>query len=151
LVVCPSGCQFTTLAAAIAAASNGDKIRLDAGTFEGGVTIDKDVSLIGSGAGETTITGPSPVVAIAGGATATISSLTISGGSTGGGDGSGGGIANAGTLVLKDSTVSGNTALLKGGGIYNSGTLSVFKSTVSGNATVGIEFTTTAPHGRWDL
>src|SRR5262245_1401795 len=140
LSVCSTGCQFTTLAAAVAAASSGDKIKLDAGTFDGGVTIDKNISLVGSGAEDTTITGSSPIVAIGSGATATISSLTITGGSTGSGDGFGGGIANAGTLVLRDSTVTGNTALLKGGGIYNSGHLSVFKSTVSGNATAGTGF-----------
>ena len=44
----------------------------------------------------------------------------------------GGGLSNSGTLTLRDSTVSGNTAGL-GGGLSNSGTLTLTNSTVSGN------------------
>ncbi len=45
----------------------------------------------------------------------------------------GGGIVNSGTLTLNYSTVSGNTATGGGGGIVNSGTLTLNYSTVSGN------------------
>jgi hypothetical protein len=48
--------------------------------------------------------------------------------------GEGGGIYNAGTFMLTNSTVSGNT----GGGIYNDGTLTLTNSTVSGNTGSGI-------------
>ncbi len=50
----------------------------------------------------------------------------------------GGGILNSGTLTLKNSTVSGNTAHPSqdgsGGGIYNRGTLTLKNSTVSENS-----------------
>ena len=46
----------------------------------------------------------------------------------------GGGIYNAGTLEVRDSTVSDNEAFQAGGGIYNGGgTLTVVNSTISGN------------------
>ena len=52
-------------------------------------------------------------------------------------DGQGGGLYNLGTVRLRSSTVSGNTALRSsggwGGGILNAGTMSVASSTISGN------------------
>jgi hypothetical protein len=60
----------------------------------------------------------------------TLQSITLSGGSSG----SGGGVLNSGTLSIKDSTISGNTANFGGGGVYNyPGTLTVENSTISGN------------------
>lgn len=65
------------------------------------------------------------------GATVTIQDLTIANGSVS--DGNGGGILNNGTLTLKDSLVSGNTAAL-GGGIYNqNGTLTLNGTRVANN------------------
>jgi hypothetical protein len=56
------------------------------------------------------------------------------------GAGQGGGLENAGTLTVSNSTLSGNTASGtgsfaqgSGGGIYNFGTLTVSNSTLSGN------------------
>jgi hypothetical protein len=50
-------------------------------------------------------------------------------------DNSGGGVSNAGTLYLRNSLVSGNTAADNAGGIHNStGTLLVVNSTISGNS-----------------
>jgi hypothetical protein len=46
----------------------------------------------------------------------------------------GGGIANAGTLTVTNSTISGNSAANFGGGINNLGTLNVIGSTISGNS-----------------
>jgi predicted outer membrane repeat protein len=130
LQVCPSGCSFTTIAGALAAAANGDTIGIAAGTYTGGFTVDKNVTLRGKGADQTTITGGRQVVTVAGGVSATIKSVTISGGESA----FGGGIFNNGTLTLKESTVSGNTASFFGGGIYNNGgTLTLQESTVSGN------------------
>jgi hypothetical protein len=50
--------------------------------------------------------------------------------------GSGGGIYNVGgTVIVSDSTLSGNDALYNGGGIYNiGGTVTVSSSTLSGNS-----------------
>src|SRR5438093_1423800 len=65
LRVCPSGCPFTTIGAALAAAANGDKIQLAAGTYGGGFTIDKSVTLLGVGSGKTTISGGGTVATVA--------------------------------------------------------------------------------------
>lgn len=48
----------------------------------------------------------------------------------------GGGIYNDanGSIVLNDSTLTGNTTGLTGGGIYNGGTLTINSSTLSGNS-----------------
>jgi hypothetical protein len=46
----------------------------------------------------------------------------------------GGGIANAGTLTVTNSTISGNSVPEWGGGINNLGTLTVTNSTISGNS-----------------
>jgi len=44
-----------------------------------------------------------------------------------------GGISNTGGMILTNSTVSGNTALIRGGGILNGGVVTLTNSTVSGN------------------
>jgi hypothetical protein len=49
---------------AIAAASAGDTIQIAAGTYGGGITIDKSLRLVGAGAQATTIEGGGPVVTI---------------------------------------------------------------------------------------
>src|SRR5262249_9674803 len=50
LSVCPSGCAFTQIAPALAAANDGDTISIGAGTYNGGLTVDKSVKLVGAGA-----------------------------------------------------------------------------------------------------
>jgi hypothetical protein len=66
------------------------------------------------------------------GATVHIEGLTLTGGSN---VEIGGGVHNAGgTLIMKASTVSGNTALVHGGGLWNSGTLTVEGGAISSNA-----------------
>ncbi|MEJ2304086.1 MAG: choice-of-anchor Q domain-containing protein, partial [Anaerolineales bacterium] len=67
------------------------------------------------------------------GGNVTIEGLTIEGGNV---REDGGGIFNAATLTLAQSTVISNTAALDGGGIYNTGTLTVTNSTLSGNTAV---------------
>jgi hypothetical protein len=57
------GC-FATIQAAVDAARDGDTIHVGAGTFAGGVTIDKSVSLVGVSAAQTRIQGGGPVVTI---------------------------------------------------------------------------------------
>src|SRR5271157_1225772 len=63
--------------------------------------------------------------------TASISGLTISGGTT---TGDGGGLENFGTTTLTNCTVSGNSAGFRAGGLYNGGTLTMTNCTVSGNS-----------------
>ena len=55
---------YSTLQAAVNAAHNGDTIRIDSGTFAGGVTITSSVNLVGAGAKKTTISGGGPVLTI---------------------------------------------------------------------------------------
>ena len=48
--------------------------------------------------------------------------------------GRGGGIDNEGTLTIQNSTVANNSASDRGGGIFNAGTLTVSDTTIAGNA-----------------
>src|SRR5215218_4556440 len=78
---------FDTVQEAVDAAHNGGVIRIEPGTFAGGVTIDKSVKVVGSGARKTIIKGGGPVLTI-GEAFAprepkvTISKVKITGGHT---------------------------------------------------------------------
>jgi hypothetical protein len=97
------------------------------------------ISIVGPGANLVTITGSSTdgAVEVAGGVTASISGLTISGGTAApvdGASGDGGAIDNFGTLTLTGLAITGNTAS-NGGGIANEvgGTLTLSDSTLSGN------------------
>ncbi len=94
--------------------------------------------------GTETITGPaagvtvnargtSRVFQVDSGVTASISGLTISGGSNS--SGNGGGLVNYGTATLNDCTVSGNSAYF-GGGVWNAPAtnLTLTDCTVSGNS-----------------
>jgi hypothetical protein len=69
-------------------------------------------------------------------------------GSTFSGGGSGGGIVNGpvATLVLRSSTVTGNTTVGFGGGISNGGTLSLYDTTISGNTASGYVVGTLVPY-----
>jgi hypothetical protein len=87
LTVCPSGCTFSQIAPALAAANNGDTIAIDAGTYDGGFTADVSVKLIGAGPGRTIISGGGPVITIgqifaASEPTVSIDGVTITGGVT---------------------------------------------------------------------
>ncbi len=97
--------------------------------------------------GAVTITGPAAGVTISGGGnsrvfeidsgvTASISGLTIAGGSTA--SANGGGLANYGTAMLTDCTLSGNSAssAYSGGGVYNAeyASLTLTDCLVSGNS-----------------
>jgi hypothetical protein len=64
LNVCPSGCPHTQIAPALVAAKNGDTVKIGPGTYDGGVTIDVSVKLVGAGAGRTIISGGGPVLTI---------------------------------------------------------------------------------------
>jgi pectin methylesterase-like acyl-CoA thioesterase len=115
LTVCPSGCTFSTIQAAIDAAGSGDKIKIAAGSYsENLITGGKDLSLAGAGARKTTIAGAgSGTVVTIGSGSVEIRGVTITGGNAAQ---LGGGILNtSGTLTLKKSKVTGNTAANDGG------------------------------------
>ena len=121
------------------------------------------ISITGPGANLLTLSASngSRVFQVTAGTKASISGVTITGGSalaTGGQSGLGGGIDNFGNLTLSGIAISGNSAIngggfaneakatasivnstvssntaTTGGGIYNAGTLSVSNSTIAGN------------------
>src|SRR5262245_41155114 len=102
----------------------------------GQLTIAKDLTIAGPGAGVLTVSGnnASRVFEVTSAVTVALSGLTIAFGL---GDGlHGGGILNAGTLAVTASTLSSNSVFgAAGGGIYNSGgTLTITASTLSGNS-----------------
>jgi hypothetical protein len=87
LTVCPSGCAFSQVAAAVAAAKNRDTISIAAGTYAGGFTVNVSLKLVGGGAGKTIISGGGPVITIgeafaASEPTVSIDGVTITGGVT---------------------------------------------------------------------
>ncbi len=144
LNVCQSGCPYTQLAPALAAAQSGDKVTIGPGTYAGGVTIDVSVKLVGSGPGATIISGGGPVLTIgvadaASEPTVTIDGVTVTGGVTIGNltpfSGRGGGIyipRAAGPSTGATVTIS-PFADAGGGGISNDGTLTLDHTTVSDN------------------
>ena len=90
--------------------------------------------------GTQTITGPAPgvtinaraasrVFQIDGGVTASLSGLTITGGSAD----QGGGLLNSGTLTMTNCTISGNSASKGGGGLASFGALTLTSCTLTGN------------------
>jgi len=159
LRVCPT-CAYTDISAALAAAAqSGDKtIRIEAGSYPGTFTVSTNVSLVGAGAGQTTVGG----VIVDAGVSVTIKGVTITNVSGGPDDR---GVRNAGDLTLKDSVVTDNVtvgaagifnlstgtvtlqdstvtrnsaALGSGGGIYNLGSVILRDSTVSENGSFAL-------------
>ena len=120
------GC-FATVQAAVDAAHDGDTIELGIGTFQGGVTIDKSVEVVGVSAAATIIRGGGPVVTIGEFAGANelqvaISRVTITGGvNDTAGLAAGGGIwipqstgrATGAAVTIADSVITGNRAAPK--------------------------------------
>ena len=142
-----------SLRQAIVSAANGDTITIPAGTYalaagNGQLDLASGVTIHGAGQATTTIEGDGSgrVMLISGNATtATLSGLTIAGGSTTQTAGGGLDAAGPGPVVLDDVTVTGNTVAPSvgafnegGGGILSSTDLTLNGSTVSHNTvTVG--------------
>ncbi len=85
----------------------------------------------GPGASLLTISGNNSVEVfqVNSGTTASLSALTVTAGSAT----NGGGINNAGSLTVTDSTVASNNASNSGGGINNAGALTINNGTITGN------------------
>jgi hypothetical protein len=160
LTVCPSGCAFNQIDPAIAAANPGDTIKVAAGHYDGGFTINKSVKLVGAGAGSTIIEGGGPVITVgqafaASEPTVTIDGVTVTGGVTLGNlspdVARGGGIyipraagpSTGATVTIRNSVIRDNrvapsgavdsVASAGGGGISNDGTLTLDHTLVTGN------------------
>jgi hypothetical protein len=133
LHVC-STCSYTTVQAAVEAASSGDTIDVAAGRYGGPITVDVNVNLIGDGSSVTTLRGGLPVIAIGAGVTVNIFGFTISdSGTNASPTETGGGLLNAGKVMLRHTVITGNFSY-GGAGIYNDGgVVSLQDSTVSNN------------------
>jgi integrase len=109
-------------------------INLTSGQLELSNTSETE-KIIGPAAGVTISGGGlSRVLQVDANVQASISGLTITGGST---TGNGGGLTNYGTTTLTNCTVSGNLSGNTGGGIYNGATLTVSNCVFSGNSAPG--------------
>jgi hypothetical protein len=134
--VCASGCEFSSVQAAIDAAALGATIAICPGTYHEDLSIVQDVRLVGAGdgqgSGDTILQGTADgAVVTNGGGVVALEQVRITGGMPGNSNGSG--IANVrGTVTLTHCTVSGNTGEF-GGGILNNGTLRLIASEISGN------------------
>ncbi|MBK8618544.1 MAG: SBBP repeat-containing protein [Anaerolineales bacterium] len=144
--VCDSDCS---LREAIVTASTGDTISFELSLsgaiirLDSSLLIDKGLTIDGSsltshiqisGDTEGDGTGDVSVFQIGGPSPVELNGLDIVKGKTSGVHG-GGGIANYGTLTIKNSTLSGNSYVggLGGGGIYNKGHLTLINSTITDN------------------
>ena len=133
--VCASGCPFTSVQAAVNAASPGALIHICPGTYTENITINNHVTLAGagsgSGGGNTILSGNQngTVVSVNGGPSVTLQNLRI----TNGAAIDGGGISNQGSLTVNSCVITSNSAD-QGAGIWNSGgLLTLHQSTVSNN------------------
>jgi hypothetical protein len=126
------------LQAAINAVGPSGNVILCAGTWtlQKTLTIDKNVALLGAGAGSSILSGGGKerVLEVDDAPTVTLRDLTISNGMT---VTDGGGINNQGILTLIDVVVAGNSAGELGGGIFNGGILTLVGSTTIENNTAG--------------
>ncbi|MEE9913043.1 MAG: FG-GAP-like repeat-containing protein [Deltaproteobacteria bacterium] len=147
-----------------------DRVNIPAGTYttvSSQYSIAKNISIVGAGAGTTTINGAGKgrVFLISGNYIVSFAGVTITGGTApgdwGGGigmngngtltvtsctirnnsAGSGGGISsfnnNGGTINIANCTISNNTASWDGGGTHSYATMNITNSTISNNTAVG--------------
>jgi hypothetical protein len=145
---------FCDVMDAVAAAADGDTIHIAPGTYYEHVVLDKDLELIGTGGDQVTILDGSSsgrVVEVPSAAAVTLTGLTLTNGRSVGWPGSppfsdtaGGLFSYFGSVLLMNSTVTGNSAIGyplgccggtgKGGGVYSmGGDLTLIDSTVGAN------------------
>jgi predicted outer membrane repeat protein len=137
VVFCPRlHCSASRIQDAINSAPSGSTIAVGAGTYLGDITIGKSVTLQAYGPvtidGQNSASNPGSVVVNI--SSATMNAFTITGGYANTNAYWGGGIANYGTLTVRNSVITGNNgAGDEGGGIFNSGQLIVGDTTITGN------------------
>ena len=142
--VCASGCDFTSIQAAIDAAASGDTISLAGETFTEPFTVTKSLTIQGTGAESTILQAAaaqelatSRVISVTEGVTITISGVTVRYGAVSGTtypEAYGGGIFSHGALTLSQSAIVSNTATY-GGGLYTDvdGIINIDDTTFSDN------------------
>lgn len=144
------GSKYSSIQAAVDAASAGDTIALGAGTYKENVHIDKSITITGAGVNRTTVDGNYAGSVLTVGENNPNIVVVLRAMSIRGGKGSpavdpwpatgayqtvisgGGGILNYGRLTIEVSDIRDNNAY-EGGGIYNYGTLNLSSSTVCRN------------------
>jgi predicted outer membrane repeat protein len=146
LSVCPAGCPYTRVQAAIDAAATGATILIAPGIYPARLTIrGKTLTLQGAGSDVTVLDGEhvGRVLFVAWDATVTLRALSVRHGratdaAVPRGEGGGIFIATGGTLTISESAITGNTAAgQRGGGIANRGMLTISQSQISGNTAQG--------------
>lgn len=147
--VCGSGCDFTTIQAAVdATGASGDAvIEIRAGVHtEPGIVIGEGtaVTVRGLGADETVVqaheareAAPERVFLVEEGATLVLERMTIRHGRPSRQEECGGGIMNLGSVTLRQCAVEGNQSN-SGAGICTRGTLEVINSSISDNFADGV-------------
>ncbi|MDY6877128.1 MAG: choice-of-anchor Q domain-containing protein [Chloroflexota bacterium] len=146
-IVCTSGCDFTTIQAAIddPGTADGAIIEItDPIHTEAGIVVNKDVTIRGLGAADTIVQAhetpdeaPERVFLIEEDATLVLEKMTIRHGRPSKQEECGGGIMNLGTLTLDNCVVSDNGSN-SGAGICSSGALMLINSTVRYNTADGV-------------
>ena len=144
--VCASGCDFTTIQAAIDDPSTEDGAIIkvtDPVHTEAGIVVNKGVTIRGLGADNTIVQAHDEpgeaserVFYVEEGATVILESMTIRHGRPLPKEEEGGGINNYGTLTIKNCIVTNNSAI-GGGGVSSRGTLTIIASTISDNVARG--------------
>ena len=126
VTVCASGCTYTTISDAVAAASSGEVIKVSAGTYDGGFVISTSLTIQGANRKTTIISGGAAnhgtVVEVEANPV-TISGVTITGGtwSSTSGETGGGVVVGSGALNLRNCYINNNEGNDgAGGGAINS-------------------------------
>lgn len=140
--VCASGCDFSSIQAAIDVAAPGDTLDLAGETFTEPFTVTKNLTVEGAGYEDTVLQAAaapgiatSRVITIAENVTATITGVTIRYGSISGSsypESYGGGVLNKGSLTIDASKVISNNGG-KGGGIFTDHVITVTNSFIMSN------------------
>ncbi|MGD8583974.1 MAG: choice-of-anchor Q domain-containing protein [Chloroflexota bacterium] len=157
ITVCPTGCDYDSLQPAVNAAADGAIITVGAGTYTGTTQISNSLTITGSGAVSTVLSGgrAGPVLVIELTVAVTVSNLAIRNGRAllENNRALGGGIVNRGILHLADVTLDSNGSQPEatadgpniggGGGIYNGcaagmcGRLTMVNGALTNNFAVG--------------
>jgi len=132
-----NGCKTKATACAsighaISLAASGDTIQIAAATYQENPSIPFNLTLKGAKAANTIVDGTNSLnlFTVGTGISLTLSNLTIE---RGVGYSGGGGVDNSGTLIVKNSIFSLNTAL-SGGAILNTGIANISNTSFNGNS-----------------